>query len=386
MQQYTVGSVCSGIEGASVALSNLGFDFQWFSEINSEPSKILSKHYPNIANLGDMNTIAERILTKSVNAPQMICGGTPCQAFSYAGLQRGLEDERGQLTLNFVKIIDANDSIRKGYGLSSTIVLWENVIGVLKDKTNAFGCFVSALAGLPNIEEKKIWPNFGVVHGLKRNVAWRVLDAKYFGVPQQRRRVYVLAGPTNFYPEQVLFEKTPHRDVEYPKNPLVFNKEKHTFEVFREYTDCLLACYGTKWNGNANALNGSLYVMQDNKLRRMTPLECERLMGFPDDYTLVDDISVTSRYKMLGNSWAVPVITWIGKRLVNVDSSKPMSQYLKINTSESQSTPNFGNLYNIVEISDDPRFFISKKGQQGILRRDVKGKMNPRLREVMENQ
>lgn len=126
--------------------------------------------------------------------------------------------------------------------------------------------------------------------------------------------------------------------------------------------------------------------MQDNKLRRMTPLECERLMGFPDDYTLVDDISVTSRYKMLGNSWAVPVITWIGKRLVNVDSSKPMSQYLKINTSESQSTPDFGNLYNVVEISDDPRFFISKKGQQGILRRDVKGKMNPRLREVMESQ
>lgn len=113
------------------------------------------------------------------------------------------------------------------------------------------------------------WPSAGIVHGPKRNVAWRVLDAKYFGLPQQRKRLYVIAGGTDFFPENVLFEKHENELAEYPSAPLVFEKDGHKFEVFREYTDCLYSAYGTKWNGNAAAYNGSLFVVQDGRIRRL---------------------------------------------------------------------------------------------------------------------
>ena len=154
-----------------------------------------------------MLDIAAKLRNEEIAAPDFLCGGTPCQAFSLAGLRNGLEDERGNLTLAFVKIADANDEIREKHGKSRSIVFWENVEGVLKDKTNAFGCLVSYLAGLDDAISNSKWPSAGLIRGPKRNVAWRVLDAKYFGVPQQRKRVYVLAGGKDFYPENVLFEK-----------------------------------------------------------------------------------------------------------------------------------------------------------------------------------
>ena len=157
------------------------------------------------------------------------------------------------------------------------------------------------------------------MRGPERNVAWRILDAKYFGLPQQRRRLYVVAGGKNFHPENVLFEKHLNQSMTLEKYPLVFSKNGHKYEVFREYTDCLYSAYGTKWNGNAAAYNGSLFVVQDDRIRRLTPLECERLMGFPDDYTLIDKVKPTNRYQGVGNSWAVPVVKWIGSRLLTTE-------------------------------------------------------------------
>ena len=124
----TVGSICSGIEAASVAWEPFGVHFDWFSEIAAFPSRVLAEKYPNIPN------------------PDLICGGTPCQAFSLAGWQNGLNDDRGNLTLRFVDIIEANDDVRLANGLPRCKVFWENVEGVLTDKTNAFGCLVSSLA------------------------------------------------------------------------------------------------------------------------------------------------------------------------------------------------------------------------------------------------
>ena len=95
----------------------------------------------------------------------------------------------------------------------------------------------------------------------------------------------------------------------------MFEKEGHRFEIFREYTDCLYAAYGTKWNGNAAANNGSLFVVQDGRIRRLSPLECERLMGFDDNYTALKKSKRTERYTAIGNAWAVPVIRWIGERI-----------------------------------------------------------------------
>ena len=234
MNIKTVGSVCSGIEAASVAWEPLGIHFQWFSEIADFPSRVLKAKYPNTPNLGDMNDIPDKILAGTIDAPDFICGGTPCQAFSFAGWQNGLNDDRGNLTLKFVDIIKANDEVRLRKGFPRTIVFWENVEGVLTDKTNAFGCLVSSLAGLNNPIENKRWPNSGFIRGKTRNVAWRVLDAKYFGLPQQRKRLYLIAGGTDFFPENVLLEDNAPGEEAYPKRDLVFEKDGQD-DVKREF-------------------------------------------------------------------------------------------------------------------------------------------------------
>ena len=316
MEIKTVGSVCSGIEAVSAAWAPLGLQFEWFSEIAPFPSAVLKEKYPNVPNLGDMNDLPALITAHKADAPDLICAGTPCQAFSLAGWQNGFHDSRGNLTLRFVNIANASDCVRMADGKRRSILFWENVEGVLTDKTNAFGCLVSSLAGFSDVISCSKWSTAGIVRGPTRNVAWRVLDAKFFGLPQQRRRLYVLAGDTSFYPKNVLFEKHNGSLSKYPTSDLVFHKDGHKFEVFRAYTDCLYSAYGTKWNGNAAANNGSLFIVQDDRIRRLSPLECERLMGFPDHYTDLPSTKKTARYQAVGNSWAVPVVRWIGKRLL----------------------------------------------------------------------
>lgn len=417
MEIKSVGSVCSGIEAASVAWEPLGMEFKWFSEIADFPSKILEEKYPNIPNIGDMSNIPEMLLSKKIDSPDIIAGGTPCQAFSLAGWKKGLEDERGNLTLKFVDIVEANDKIRLANGKSRSIVFWENVEGVLKDKTNAFGSLVSSLAGLDEVIENKKWPNSGLVRGPKRNVAWRILDAKYFGVPQQRRRLYLVAGGKDFYPENVLFEVNQKELQDFPtKNELKFIKNGYRFEIFREYTDCLYAAYGTKWNGNAAANNGSLFVVQDKRIRRLSPLECERLMGFPDGYTNLKGAKKTNRYQVLGNSWAVPVVKFLGNRIVNFEENKSiqtlidkdifklsrtvssstkifefpkkivaLSPVQSINVSEIPETVIKSSMYDIVSEVVDEKIYISPVGCYGMIRRknERKQNMNPRLEKIL---
>ncbi|WP_322737117.1 DNA cytosine methyltransferase [Delftia tsuruhatensis] len=143
----TFGSVCSGIEAASVALGPLGFVPAWLSEIDPFASAVLAHHYPSAPNLGDMTAIARRVLAGDVAAPDVLCGGTPCQAFSVAGLRNSLADARGNLTLKFVELADAIDHVRLAAGKPPAGILWENVPGVLSTKDNAFGCFLAGLAG-----------------------------------------------------------------------------------------------------------------------------------------------------------------------------------------------------------------------------------------------
>jgi len=140
----------------------------------------------------------------------LLVGGTPCQAFSVAGLRRSLEDERGNLSLTYIHLLDEIDNARAAAGRPSAICVWENVPGVLSTKDNAFGCFLGALAGsgcaLQPPGER--WANAGYVRGPKRQVCWRVLDAQYFGVAQRRRRVFVVANAGDrISPAEVLFEQ-----------------------------------------------------------------------------------------------------------------------------------------------------------------------------------
>lgn len=419
----TYGSVCSGIEAASFVLEPLGLQPLWLSEIAEFPKKFLAHTYKHIKNVGDMNGIPQMIEQGQIDSPDLLCGGTPCQAFSLAGWKNGLNDERGLLTIKYIDILNAIDKKRLTAKKTRAVFMWENVEGVLKDKTNAFGYF---LAGLLNLDEPILcskWPNAGCVFGKERNIAWRILDAKYFGVPQQRKRLYVIGGGKDFNPFSALFEEG-----EYLPDPLQPSKENaapslfddaytekrplseiingHTVEVFRQYADCLYAAYGTKWNGNAASFNGSLFICQDGKVRRLTPKECERLMGFPDDYTNISPtIHATKRYQAIGNSWAVPVISWIMNRIIKhstFDNQPPMVSCAKrledydlfffenfiathggwINASAYPYKYKLTHILDIVDTNADKKYYLSPAGCAGIVRRSIERKtsINDRLK------
>ena len=224
------GSVCSGIEAASVAWHPLGWRPAWFAEIEGFPSAVLAHRFPGIVNLGDMTGIAAGIRDGTIEAPDVLAGGTPCQAFSVAGARAGLADPRGQLTLSYVDLANAIDTNRSIRGLQPVVTLWENVPGVLSSRDNAFGCFLGALAGedcelepaprpasgkssrgwrWDKVSGKHVpsWPDAGCVYGPERTIAWRVIDAQYVGLAQRRRRVFVVASAREgFDPAAILFE------------------------------------------------------------------------------------------------------------------------------------------------------------------------------------
>ncbi|WP_256593146.1 DNA cytosine methyltransferase [Pseudomonas sp. 2822-15] len=204
------GSVCSGIEAATQAWHPLDMRAAWFAEIEPFPSAVLAHHYPDVPNHGDMTKLAALVLAGKIPAPDVLVGGTPCQAFSVAGMREGLTDPRGALTIKYVELADAVDYVRAINGKPASVIVWENVPGVLSDKGNAFGCFLGALAG-EDCELQppgKKWQDVGCVYGPKRTIAWRVLDAQYFGLAQRRRRVFVVASARDgFDPAEVLFER-----------------------------------------------------------------------------------------------------------------------------------------------------------------------------------
>ncbi|MEP9084271.1 phage N-6-adenine-methyltransferase (plasmid) [Enterobacter hormaechei] len=441
------GSVCSGIEAASKAWEPLGWKPAWFSEIEPFPSAVLAHHWPEVTNLGDMTKIADAVSAGEVEAPDVLVGGTPCQAFSIAGLREGLSDDRGQLTLSYVELANAIDAKRRKRGEPESIIVWENVPGVLSSKDNAFGCFLAGLAG----ESSELqpaggkWTYAGCVSGPERIIAWRVLDAQFFGVAQRRRRVFVVASARKgFDPAAVLFELDSVRRDSAPRRetqkavaaltargvgtcgaddnqaqaghliaqcangdvshtlkgegfdgsedgtgrgvPVVafgggntaghidvatactahgirLDFDTETFAVHgtqdpdtnRELAHTLgrnngqenaivtepftLAIRGrSEWStievrndGTANALltpNGGRAGMGVGaigwgmQVRRLTPIECERLQGFPDNHTLIGwrgkdatECPDGPRYKAIGNSMAVPVMRWIGERI-----------------------------------------------------------------------
>lgn len=230
MRPLTYGSVCSGIEAASVAWEELGWKPAWFSEIELFPSSVLSTHWPEVPNLGDMTKIAAAVRAGCVPAPDIGVGGTPCQAFSIAGLRAGLADERGQLTLSYIELANAIDEKRISQRQKPAIFVWENVPGVLSSADNAFGHFLAGLAGEdeafqpgPRPENGKNskywrwskasgchvpkWSKSGCIIGRQRRLAWRILDAQHFGVAQRRRRVFVVASArTDIDPTKILLE------------------------------------------------------------------------------------------------------------------------------------------------------------------------------------
>ena len=402
-------SVCSGVEAASVAWHEMGWSPVAFSEIEPFPSAVLAHHYPNVPNLGDMTKFNEWKLNEPID---LLVGGTPCQSFSVAGLRKGLEDPRGNLMLTYIAILDK---------FKPKWCIWENVPGVLSSNGGRdFGAFLGALAEL----------GYGF--------AYRVLDAQHFGVPQRRRRVFVVgclgdgvsASKVLFEPESMLGNtpksrssrqtvargsesRSPNgdttigtllaRDYKGVGNqdltdgrglvlePIVYETHPNDSRVKEMGNVCqtVTSRWGTGGgnvpialaentigrqpmnggNGTGFTENGPMYTlnatgvhgvaygfeagiakrdgspnrfveelsptlranMGDNQtamannmaVRRLTPIECERLQGFPDDYTNIPwrkkpESPDGVRYKCMGNSMAVPVMKWIGKRITEI--------------------------------------------------------------------
>lgn len=218
-------TLCSGIGAPECASPDI--DWIWSAEIEPFPSAVHGQRFPGSVNLGDMTApdFVER--AAAVGLPDLLVAGTPCQAFSFAGLRRSLDDDRGNLTLRFVGICDAIDDLRRARGLPGLNVLWENVPGVLSTRDNAFGCFLGAAVGAdsPLVPPRGLkWTDAGMVVGPRRSAAWRILDAQYFGVAQRRERVFVVLCPGGGAdPAAILFEcegvrrdSTPRREAGAP--------------------------------------------------------------------------------------------------------------------------------------------------------------------------
>ena len=398
------GSVCSGIEAASVAWEPLGWKPSFFSEIEAFPRAVLEHHYPDIPLHGDFTTIKEG----DYDPIELIVGGTPCQSFSVAGLRKGMDDDRGNLALEYLRLAQR---------LRPKWLVWENVPGVLSswsgepedetitewEETNDFACFLEGLSEL----------GYGW--------AYRILDAQYFGVPQRRRRIFVIGYLGDWRPPAaVLFERhslsgnTPPSRKE--RQEAAGDTGEDSFSTsgagyWRKGIGALrgrsqdshenIVCHGTQdplilknkafplgrnggrenvvairtANTGANGIGiddelaytldgaqgqavaafsagqsksaGSIAYQEEQSptlrggasgtnqvptlhsgtvVRRLTPVECERLQEFKDNYTQIpwegkdsENCPDGHRYKALGNSMAVPVMHWIGERIEKVE-------------------------------------------------------------------
>ncbi len=395
------GSVCSGVEAATVAWHPFGWQAQWFSEIKKFPSAVLQHHYPDTPNHGDMTSFKEW-----PNDPiNILVGGTPFQSFSVAGLRKGLSDPRGNLMLTYLAIAAQ---------YQPKWLVWENVPGVLSsNRGRDFGTFLGALGKL----------GYGF--------AYRVLDAQYFGVAQRRRRVFVVgylgdwkrAAAVLFERESLQGHSAPSREAREEIAETVTTRSGNggggglgTDEAcggFLQptYVEEVAHCLQTTANnysradgfnmiarpvtagmgkgprgtegveknrfiafgaqnsarqgdsvsehvtptldksktpavathsvagimlsrntscGFSNSIDhaaAGYMAMHDMQVRRLTPRECERLQGFPDDYTQIpyrnkpaENCLDGPRYKAMGNSMAVPVMRWIGEWINMVEN------------------------------------------------------------------
>jgi DNA (cytosine-5)-methyltransferase 1 len=360
-------TLCSGIEAPSMGWDSLGWKPVFFSEIEPFPKAVLKHHYPEVPDYGDMTKYKK---WEKHDGIELICAGTPCQAFSVAGLRKGIEDPRGNLTLTFLGVLER---------YRPTWVVWENVPGVLSDRTNAFGQFIAGLSELGY------------------SCAWRVLDAQYFGVPQRRRRVFVVGCLGNWRAAaSVLFERhslsgdsAPSREKRQgiagttqtcagtggevtgalvardykgvsntnsiDDNKLVISFDERNIHLYsNKNEETSPGLTATDYKGAKSVAHtfkirsgceggGKGYLGQDEAaftldttqsqnlmhrtaIRRLTPVECERLQGFPDNYTQIPyrnkpphQCPDGPRYKALGNSMAVPVLKWIGERINEIN-------------------------------------------------------------------
>ena len=377
-------SVCSGIEAATVAWHEMGWNPIAFSEIEKFPSQVLAHHYPNVPNLGDMTKYKEWELSEPID---ILVGGTPCQSFSVAGLRKGLDDPRGNLALTYVGILD---KFRPKW------CIWENVPGVLSSgggeilavssvrwgksgmggptgcltlntleyPKDADECLLSDVLEIGNLPQKYyLTPT--ACQGILRRAEKRgkelpilLLTALQHCVQEitKESEITKLRGGKLIMTEKVSPTlQTSCNDYSRADGFTMMVYETHPADSrVKEMGDTcqtvtsrwgtgggnvpiVQKAYSIREDATANnfsatplevtpalqALRPSVqshhaqtFIAGNYAVRRLTPTECERLQGFPDNYTNIkENCPDGPRYKSLGNSMAVPVMKWIGERI-----------------------------------------------------------------------
>ena len=268
-----------------------------FSEIDKHASAVLKRKFPNVPNHGDITKIDWSLVPDF----DLLVGGSPCQDLSVAGKRAGLEGGRSGLFYEYVRCLKEK---------KPSCFIWENVKGVLSSNNGRdFGAVLSALAE----EGYSLW--------------WQVLNAKDFGVPQNRERVFVVGTRTDpRHSGEVFFDTS-----QTSRDPGILKTKygRHQQDVFHDI-DGILQCLQV----GAHAQHSHLTKIDDKRLenkvplglriRRLTPRECERLMSWPDDWTKFGDygdgelkeISDSQRYKMCGNGVVSTVVTHVVKELI----------------------------------------------------------------------
>jgi DNA (cytosine-5)-methyltransferase 1 len=364
-------SVCSGIEAATVAWHHMGWKPVGFSEIEKFPSQVLAHHYPQVTNFGDMTKYKEWQIDRTIG---LLVGGTPCQSFSVAGLRKGLEDPRGNLALTYCGILD---HFRPKW------FIWENVPGVLSSGNGRdFGSFLGAVAQLGYGFSYRVLDAqyFGVAQRRRRVFVvghfgdWRPTAKVLFESDCLRRNTekgrkkgqeiagtitarfgnsrnnheelapaltcgYAKASGQDLQPGLIIpnyvsqvsstitasgagFSRPGHTSTAH-ENYIAIQNNTDVHAVAHHYTfpaDMNFPCSFEPNISNTLLRHGTMSVSQNMAVRRLTEIECERLQGFPDNYTNIrENCPSGARYKALGNSMAVPVMRWIGERINNYE-------------------------------------------------------------------
>lgn len=292
MKKYGVNSFFAGIGGFDIGFEKNGFITNFQCEIDSFCNKVLSFHWPSVKKMTDIGSVS----AKDIPNADVWCGGFPCQDISVArgaSKRLGLQGSRSGLFYQYANLIEQK---------KPKVVLIENVEGLFNSNGGR---------------------DFGVVlqrmTQLGYSVAWRLVNSRYFGVPQSRKRVYLccwLNDPMKAV--RVMFDKNgAHRITNERKDFLSEASEPNSFPKVPKVAYCLAATSGrhtgTDWSRT--------YVVCKSGVRRMTPLEYERLQGFPDLWTIPENFDIsdeeidTLRYHAIGNAVSIPVVEWIAKRI-----------------------------------------------------------------------
>lgn len=356
-------SLFSGIEACTVAWKPLGWKCVGFSEIEPFPCSLLAHHYPTVPNLGDITQITEQQIAELGDFDVLVFG-SPCQDLSAAGTRKGFQD--GTRSNLFYEALRIFDYARKHN--NCRFALWENVPGAFSSNKGAdFAAVVREMAGLQGVPiPPHGWGNSGVALGENGLFEWRVLDAQYFGLAQRRKRVFAIIDTGNWYDRPpILFEQESVRgDIDQSEKTgrgiavatangtrtacYGLDTQQPPARISLEKSACLTASShkepvgvfitnaytihadptpkvsenvsGTlRASGGGGIVPPTLATTSDFIIRRLTPVECERLMGFDDDYTNIPHKGKPATnapcYKALGNSMAVPVMRWIGERI-----------------------------------------------------------------------